>query len=92
MRRTTALLMIAAAAASFGLAACGGGSIDRDALKNDLVEELRSLDQLTDEQITCITDGLDSFTDEELSALDSDSTPEDLNARASDMVSACLAG
>lgn len=92
MRRTSVLLLSSIAAIALGLTACGGSSIDRDALKNDVVEELRSLDQLTDEQITCITDGLDAFSDEELSALDSDNTPEDLNTRAANMVSDCLLG
>jgi len=90
MRSFTSPLIALAAAAALTLTACGGGGVNREQLTDELVSELEASGDYTNEQITCIADGLGSFSDAELEDIDSGEPSEAVSEKLIDMLSDCL--
>jgi hypothetical protein len=87
--RKTGIALASLAAASFALTACGGG-VDRAQLKDDLISRLQSESGLTQEQATCVAEGIDGFSDTELEQLNTENPPQELQEKTVDVILGCV--
>lgn len=95
-RTFTAVSVGLIAALSFGLTACGGGSSERDATIDSLMQQMVEGGGITEQQQACVREGLEGYSDEELSILQTGETdadvPADLQAKVVSMMTTCLMG
>lgn len=86
MRHSVVLAVAAGAAATMLLAGCGG--VDRAGTKQKIIDGLQG-QGLTTEQITCVSNTVDKFTDDELKQLDASTAPQSLQDRVTSAVMEC---
>jgi hypothetical protein len=91
MRKPTAGIIGLMMAGALLLSACGGDDgLDRDQLRDGLVESLTADSELTEQQIECIADGFNALTDEELIDLTSETPSDAAGQKGIDILTSCL--
>jgi len=74
------------------LTACGSASVDRAALKQEILQKMQSEVGTTSEKAKCFADTIDQFTDSELAGLNASPVPEDVQDKLVALLMPCLTG
>jgi len=89
---TSLLTAVVFAVGAFALSACGSPSIDRAALKQEILQKMQAEVGSTSEQAKCFADTIDQFTDSELADLNASPVPQGVQDKLVTLLMPCLTG
>lgn len=89
---TSLLTAVVFAIGAFAMTACGSPSVDRAALKQEILQKMQAEVGTTSEQAKCFADTIDQFTDSELAGLNASPVPQDVQDKLVTLLMPCLTG
>ena len=89
---TSLLTAVVFAIGAFAMAACGSPTVDRAALKQEILQKMQAEVGSTSEQAKCFADTIDQFTDSELAGLNATPVPQDVQDKLVTLLMPCLTG
>jgi hypothetical protein len=89
---TSLLTAVVFAVGAFALSACGSPSIDRAALKQEILQKMQAEVGSTSEQAKCFADTIDQFNDSELADLNASPVPQGVQDKLVTLLMPCLTG
>ena len=89
---TSLLVAVVLAVGAFAMTACGSPSIDRAALKQEILQKMQAEVGSTSEQAKCFADTIDQFTDTELAGLNASPVPQGVQDKLVTLLMPCLTG
>jgi len=89
---TSLLTAVVFAVGAFVMTACGSPSIDRAALKQEILQKMQAEVGSSSEQAKCFADTIDQFSDSELAGLNASPVPQDVQDKLVTLLMPCLTG
>ncbi|MCX6422906.1 MAG: hypothetical protein NT180_11130 [Actinobacteria bacterium] len=89
---TSLLTAVVFAVGAFAMTSCGSPSVDRAALKQEILQKMQAEVGSTSEQAECFADTIDQFTDSELADLNASPVPQGVQDKLVTLLMPCLTG
>lgn len=86
------LTAVVLALGAFLMTACGSPSVDRAALKQQILEKMQAEVGSTSEQAKCFASTIDELSDSELAGLNASPMPKDVQDKLVQLLLPCLTG